>query len=156
MTRSSGRQKYTPPCTWSCKLCRAVLLSSSCHFACSDIRFVVGEERQAVYAHKCLLAARYYQRAASDWWPDSYSYLSTYRGWIKYGCTLCHHTHTHCSTQTHCMKRLCTGVRYFVQCLLRLRRRSLNHPSYWQTSNPPFSLHCWSSFTPTVAVYPQT
>ena len=28
------------------------------YFACSDIRFVVGEERQAIYAHKCLLAAR--------------------------------------------------------------------------------------------------
>ena len=24
----------------------------------SDIRFVVGEERQTIYAHKCLLAAR--------------------------------------------------------------------------------------------------
>ena len=24
----------------------------------SDIRFIVGEERQAIYAHKCLLAAR--------------------------------------------------------------------------------------------------
>lgn len=35
-------------------------LHDSClPFICSDIRFVVGEERKTVYAHKCLLAARF-------------------------------------------------------------------------------------------------
>lgn len=28
------------------------------HTPISDIRFVIGEERQTIYAHKCLLAAR--------------------------------------------------------------------------------------------------
>ena len=28
------------------------------HTSFSDIRFVIGEERQTIYAHKCLLAAR--------------------------------------------------------------------------------------------------
>lgn len=37
-----------------------VCLHDSClHFTYSDIRFVVGEERKTVYAHKCLLAARF-------------------------------------------------------------------------------------------------
>ena len=39
----------------TCKLCRV----PADLFIYSDIRFVVGDERQTLYAHKCLLAARY-------------------------------------------------------------------------------------------------
>lgn len=37
-------------CMWVC--CTSNIFSS-------DIQFVIGEERQSLYAHKCILAARY-------------------------------------------------------------------------------------------------
>lgn len=47
--------------TYKCSCILAGILNTICTHCThspSDIRFVIGEERQTIYAHKCLLAAR--------------------------------------------------------------------------------------------------
>ena len=46
-----------PPC--HAKSCSCFFCLYALYVLCSDIRFVVGEERRTIYAHKCLLAARF-------------------------------------------------------------------------------------------------
>lgn len=54
----------TPPLTWACPVHPGQIMQRvtpsiiQCYYPCSDIQFLVGEERQLFLSHKCLLAAR--------------------------------------------------------------------------------------------------
>ena len=56
-----GRVSSSIPACNTCSCILAGILNTirtHCTHSSSDIRFVIGEERQTIYAHKCLLAAR--------------------------------------------------------------------------------------------------